>query len=121
MLELFLPYPPSVNTYWGFQGSHRYLTAKAKFFKSAVRSRFLETKHKGFGNKKLFVSIYLHAPDRRRRDIDNHVKSLLDACTQANIMDDDSQVDRLLVIREPIVKHGLCRVRIELIDSLPPV
>ena len=114
-LELFLPYPPSVNTYWGFQGSHRYLTANAKAFKKVVHAKFLETKHRGFKDGRLFVTIYLHAPDRRRRDIDNHVKSLLDACTQARIMEDDSQIDRLLVIREPIVKFGLCRVCFELI------
>jgi len=34
-------------------------------------------------------------PDRRRRDLDNLLKSLLDAITHAGIWDDDSQVKHL--------------------------
>ena len=104
------PYPPSVNGYWGFHGSHRYLTPKAKAFKAEVVLASIG--HQKYGANKLSVSITLNPPDKRVRDIDNSIKSLLDAMCQAGLFDDDSQVDKLLVERGAIVKGGLCKVNI---------
>ncbi len=43
------------------------------------------------------VEIILCPPDRRRRDIDNCLKALLDSLTHAGVWEDDSQVKRLTV------------------------
>ena len=102
------PYPPSVNGYWGFHGSHRYLTPKAKAFKAEVVLASIG--HQKYGSDRLSVSIVLNPPDKRIRDIDNSIKSLLDAMCQAQLFDDDSQIDKLLVERGTIVKGGLCKV-----------
>ncbi len=104
------PYPPSVNSYWGFSGSHRYLTPKAKAFKAEVVLASIG--HKKYGANRLSVSIVLNPTDKRIRDIDNSIKSLLDAMCQAGLFDDDSQVDKLSVERGAIVKGGLCKVTI---------
>jgi crossover junction endodeoxyribonuclease RusA len=112
-LLLNLPFPPSVNTYWGFQGSHRFLTNKAKEFKTNCLKSFLASNHQGFGASRLKVCVELYAPDRRKRDIDNHVKSLLDALCQAGAFDDDSQIDHLTIVRKQIWNGGLCLVCIE--------
>jgi len=54
---------------------------------------------------KLKVEITAYMPDKRRRDLDNILKALLDALTGAGIWEeDDSQVD------EMCVKHGEVRV-----------
>lgn len=113
MLMLILPYPPSVNSYWGFKGSHRYLTLKAKTFKQEVWVAFKKTKHISFGTKRLKVNVVLHAPDKRIRDLDNSIKSLLDAVCQAGVFDDDSQIDEITVKRGGITKGGLCHIFIE--------
>lgn len=113
MLFIILPYPPSVNSYWGFKGSHRFLTKKAKDFKEIVRWKFIQSKHKGFGKERLTVNIVLHAPDKRIRDLDNSVKSLLDACCQAGMFDDDSQIDKITIERGAVTKGGLCHIFIE--------
>lgn len=115
MLNLILPFPPSVNSYWGFKGSHRYLTPKAKDFKQSVFWLFRQSQHKGFGRHRIYVSIVLQAPDRRTRDLDNYLKSLLDALTQAGVYNDDSQIDRLVVTRGDIIQGGLARVSIQII------
>jgi crossover junction endodeoxyribonuclease RusA len=112
-LVLHVPFPPSVNTYWGFHGSHRFLTTKAKEFKTNCLRSFIASKHQGFGASRLQVCVELYAPDRRKRDIDNHVKSLLDALCQANVFDDDSQIDHLTIVRKKLWKNGLCLVRID--------
>ena len=108
------PYPPSVNSYWGFHGSHRYLTPKAKVFKQEVVLASIG--HERYGANRLFVSVILNAPDRRIRDIDNYLKSLGDAMCQAGLFDDDSQIDKLLVERGTIVKGGCCKVTISIYE-----
>lgn len=113
-LELDLPYPPSVNTYWGFQGSRRFLTNQAKEFKKYVQVAYKQTGHPGFSTEKLRIIVMLYPPDKRVRDIDNIAKPLLDALCQAQIFVDDSQIDWLTIIRNEIKKEGLCQVCIEL-------
>lgn len=116
ILELILPYPPSVNTYWGFHGSRRFLTKKAVEFKQFAKAAYCLTNHAGFGNARLFVTIYLFPPDKRIRDIDNCVKSLLDSLCQAGVFDDDSQIDCLKIVRRELKKGGQCFVTIGNID-----
>lgn len=112
MFHLAIPFPPSVNTYWGFRGSHRFLTAKAKAFKTVVANQFKVSGQSGFGKARLHVTIKLHAPDKRARDIDNVVKSTLDALTQAGVYHDDSQVDSLYIERLEPIKGGIAFVEI---------
>lgn len=113
MLVLTLPFPPSVNTYWGFHGHKRFLTDKAKAFKQQVAWLFKITKHKGFGGEKIIIEIDLYPPDNRIRDIDNNLKSLLDALCQAGVFTDDYQIEKLIVERKNTIKNGACLVRIE--------
>lgn len=117
ILQIDLPYPPSVNHYWGTRGKMRYLTDKAKAFRRATRVEFMLTRHQGFGDARLSISIDLHAPDRRVRDIDNVLKSVLDSLCHAGVFTDDSQVDVLFVRRAPAEKGGRCAIRIAPIGS----
>jgi crossover junction endodeoxyribonuclease RusA len=116
-LTIHLPYPPSVNHYWGTAGKRRYLTDKAKAFRVATLVAFRQTRHSGFGGARLSVSIDLHMPDARVRDIDNVVKSVFDSLCHAGAFTDDSQVDILFVRRAPKEKGGRCTVRIAPIES----
>ena len=113
MLELLLPYPPSVNSYWGFRGSHRFLTKRANEFKELVLYKVMESKTKGFGKSRLSITVNLYPPDRRKRDIDNPIKPLFDSLVNAKVMDDDSQIFELTVLRHEVIKGGLCQVTIE--------
>lgn len=58
------------------------------------------------------VTIYCHAPDNRRRDLDNLTKGLLDSITKAGVWVDDSQIDDLRLVRAEAVKGGMVRVEI---------
>jgi len=110
-IKLTLPYPPSVNTYWGFRGSRRFLTKKAVEFKKHVWAAF--TGNPSFVSERLQISIYLYPPDKRVRDIDNVCKPLLDSLVQAGAMSDDSQIDRLTIERMEIVKEGKCIIELQ--------
>lgn len=59
------------------------------------------------------VSVTLHAPDKRRRDLDNFGgKALLDALTHAGVWLDDSQVRRLSMEWGENVRCGKAVVQI---------
>jgi crossover junction endodeoxyribonuclease RusA len=59
---------------------------------------------------RLAVHIALFPPDKRKRDVDNVLKSLLDACEHAGCYENDNQIDELHVIRQEIIKGGACTI-----------
>ncbi len=115
-LSLSLSYPPSVNTYWGFQGHRRFLTNKAREFKTNVLAAKLALNTGNFGANRVGIEVKLYPPDRRVRDIDNVLKPLLDALVAAGVLNDDGQIDLLIVSRETVVSGGRCEVCIKLIE-----
>ncbi len=63
------------------------------------------------------VSIVLHYPDNRRRDLDNSLKGLFDAMTHAGVWKDDSQIDKLHILRAEPEKPGKLIARVwEILD-----
>jgi crossover junction endodeoxyribonuclease RusA len=65
---------------------------------------------------RLRVSIIAHPPDRRKRDLDNILKPLLDVLAHADVYKDDCQIDALTIERAEIIKGGEVIV---LIEELP--
>lgn len=110
-IHLTLPYPPSVNHYWGQSGKRRFIGKKGKEFRDKViKIVNCEKISTLFG--RLSVTVYLYPPDRRKRDLDNCMKSLLDACEHASCYENDSQIDELHIIRMNVVKGGECLITV---------
>lgn len=115
MFEITLPYPPSVNHYWRHVGPRTLISRQGLAFRQEVEVRVWRSR--GFQRWQplvgpLDVEVLLYPPDQRRRDIDNALKSLLDALGHARVYEDDSQVTRLTVERRDKVAGGQCAVRI---------
>lgn len=109
-LILVLPWPPSVNHYYGQtkRGKKliKYITAKGKQFREDVITACHE-QAPGFNEPdKIYCEVTLYVPDKRIRDLDNYMKPLLDALTHAKIWDDDSQIDQLPIYRGVLRKGG---------------
>lgn len=98
--RFILPFPPSVNTYYRHipRRGGVLISAKGRDYRRDVCNFALpfRVNHKPLTGR-LSLTIELTPPDRRKRDIDNYLKSLLDALTHAEIWQDDSQIYELVV------------------------
>ena len=117
---LYLPWPPTVNNYYKVsRHGQRYLHKRVKEFRDQVCEAIAEQCPDLRIDDQVFMEVYLYPPDRRKRDLDNHMKGLLDGITQSGLWEDDSQVDQLHIYRGEIVANG--SVRIEIADAGPVV
>lgn len=115
-IEMFLPLPPTINSYYKKSRSHVRLSDKGRQFREEVSGSLLAQLGSSFVlpfEAPYSITIVFYPPDKRRRDIDNMVKPLLDAITHAGIWEDDCLVNHLEIYRGTMVKpSGCCYVRI---------
>lgn len=127
-LAITLPWPPSVNSYWQPfvvpNTRNRVvmtLTPRAKLYRTDVHAA-IRTQCGSVPVATITVpvriDIELRAPDRRTRDIDNHIKGLFDALTHAGIWQDDSLVDEMTVRRGRIHRDGQANIVISALDPI---
>jgi crossover junction endodeoxyribonuclease RusA len=111
-IELVLPYPPSNNRYYRHARGRHYISAEGETYRGKVLAQAQGAR---LGAARLAVEITVHPPDRRRRDLDNTLKALLDALAHAGVYDNDEQIDMLHVRRSEVIKGGIVRVLVEAI------
>ena len=111
MMKFSLDYPPSVNSYWKRNGNGGVrVSARGVKYKDTVKT-LLHGRTKLTGRLKgVFV---VNVPDRRRRDLDNILKALLDSM-QGHVFLDDEQFDEITVKRGEVIKGG--RIDVELFE-----
>jgi crossover junction endodeoxyribonuclease RusA len=115
MIVITLPYPPSLNTIWRRVGNKTLLSSDGRAYRQAVAAAVLQQAKRRQIAERLAVHIEAHPPDRRRRDLDNLPKSVLDGLTQAGLWLDDSQIDDLRVTRCGVFAGGALRVVVEVL------
>lgn len=118
---LELPFPPSMNTYWRNFRGRTVLSKAGRQFKIDVQDYIIQNNIPKFGDKKLKVTMILRPRDKRKVDIDNRIKAVLDSLENAGVFDDDFQIDHIEMIRGEPIKGGLIRVLIEEIAEPPLV
>jgi len=99
MITLDLPYPPSVNRYWRRVGNRTVLSKAARVFRKRVADLWFVQKcvfrRDGFDDHPVALKLVAQPPDRRKRDLDNLCKAVLDGLQAARIIGDDVQVRKL--------------------------
>lgn len=117
-LKYRLPWPPSVNHYWRhvvINGRPRTLLSKeGRAYKLAAADAVLQQRRGPSAplSGRLAIAVTLFPPDRRRYDLDNRLKAVLDSLTEAKVWEDDRQVKIIHLEEGGIVRGGACRVRI---------
>lgn len=94
-----LPYPPSINHYWRRVGYRTLISREGRIFRAKVCSLLGRSALSIPSSKRLTLVLDLYPPDKRRRDLDNIQKPVLDALEHAGVYFDDSQIDQLLTRR----------------------
>lgn len=99
MIDLTLPWPPTANTYWRRNGGTYFISAKGIAYRNLTAIKCASLSGAFPKEKRLVVVIHAYPPDRRRRDIDNICKCLLDSLQKAGVYHDDCQIDELIIRR----------------------
>lgn len=110
MIYLDLPWPPSVNSYWRHvvfrRGARVLISETGRAYRKTVSAIVGAQGARKALSGRLSVSIIAYPPDRRKRDLDNILKSLLDSLTHAGVIEDDGNIDRLQVSRGSVTHPG---------------
>ena len=112
MLELCLPYPPTVNRAWRMVNGRMLISREGRLYRRGVRAVLAAQGVRPLPGR-LALVVNERPPDRRRRDLDNVQKGLLDAMEAGGAYEDDSQVHLLVTPREPVTAGGDVHVRLE--------
>lgn len=118
-ITLVLPWPPSANHHWRFTGAKVLISAAGRRYRKNVEAAVVEQLgiyHEPFAGR-LRVVIGASPPDRRQRDLDNLLKSTLDALQHASVYDSDSQIDQLAINRSKVIEGGQLGVLIQPLEE----
>ncbi len=131
-MPLELSWPPSINHYWRHVPMRMrssktivkaLISAPGRAYKRQIAAEVAQYSCRdgksklGLFDGRIRIDVVLCAPDRRRYDIDNRLKPLLDALVEAHVMRDDEQVDLITVRRGPVMAGGMVRVWIQEINT----
>ncbi len=117
-ITLTLPWPPSVNHYWRNDRGVTHVSASGRAYIRQVGFAVIEQLRRlPRLSSRLSVAIQAHPPDKRKRDLDNVLKALLDGCTKAGLWVDDSQLDAISIVRRQVVKFGLIVLEVKEVDG----
>ena len=112
MIEITLPWPPSVNTYWRNFDGRMIISAKGREYRETVGDQMTLQKTVKHFKGQLKVEIEAFRPDKRRRDLDNLLKATLDGLAHAGVYEDDSQIVDLRIYWANDI-GGMLKIKIE--------
>jgi len=114
MIEITLPWPPSINTYWRQFNGRAILSEKGREYGRVVMALCLKQRVETMTGP-IKVEIIAYRPDNRKRDLDNLLKAALDGMAKGMLYQDDSQI-RDLSIKWADTIGGMLKVKIEAIQ-----
>ncbi len=133
-LTLAVSFPPSVNHYWRHvvlplkrntaDGRQAFrvqalISEDGRKYKRTVCREVMAQNAQYRLSARVRIVVALYPPDRRRRDVDNYAKALLDSLVEAGVLADDSQVDDLRLVWYAATPGGRAVVTIRPIPAAP--
>jgi crossover junction endodeoxyribonuclease RusA len=121
-----LPYPPTINHYYGqARNNRKYIKAAGVEFRAIVKRILVDAQAEIIDAPCVLKSLILVGKDKRRRDNDNAKKSLFDAIMTAGFLIDDSLIYQYKNVSKSkdgkvmhdLDKKGFCLVEFEKIKG----
>lgn len=96
MIRYALPYPPSTNTLFAnVKGGRVKSEGYQRWLRNAGNAIIEQGRRKMPGNVTLSIAVV--RPDKRRRDLDNCLKAVIDLLVSMAVIDDDSLVQKISI------------------------
>lgn len=95
---LILPMPPSVNAMYRVFRGRSIISREGRDYRARVIA-LLKAQQAPLVACRCAVDIWVYPPDRRRRDLDNVCKGLLDGLVHGGALADDGLIDKLTLTR----------------------
>ena len=115
-VEIRLPYPPSVNTYWRTTvKGHRaitYTSTEGKNYRKQVIDDWRRLTGGVTFRGRLALRMTIVFPDHKERDMDNLTKALQDSLQHAGAFETDQQIKLLILEQELIQKPGWIDIKL---------
>lgn len=94
-----IPWPPSTNRLWRTSKGHTHKSAEyRKWIKAAQSEWYVQKVNQAKRiDGEFSATLILNPPDKRRIDIDNRIKAVLDLAQSLNLIENDHLCRRLLV------------------------
>ena len=121
-MRLTLPWPPSANTYYrhvsrGPLAGRTLLSEAGRAYRKAVDAVVAQARARKALAVPLEVRIAAFPPDRRKRDLDNLLKSVLDCLEASGVIENDNLIESLSIYRAERVAGGQLEVQITALDT----
>ena len=109
---ILLPWPPTVNHYYTVARGRKILSAEGRAYKKyCVQCMAIQVVPR-LDEPPFAVSIIARPPDKRKRDLDNLLKPILDSLVDFGAIPDDGMIDDLRVQRADPIPDGSIEVEI---------
>ncbi|MDR0418334.1 MAG: RusA family crossover junction endodeoxyribonuclease [Puniceicoccales bacterium] len=101
IMEITLPWPPSLNHYYRHVGPKVLISKEGWQYRRKVAKQLGNDENLTMYECPIELSMELYPPDNRKRDVDNSLKSCLDALMYGKLYADDSLIRKLVVEKKP--------------------
>jgi Holliday junction resolvase RusA-like endonuclease len=101
IMEITLPWPPSLNHYYRHVGPKVLISKEGRQYQRKVTKQLGNYENLTMYECPIELSMELYPPDNRKRDVDNSLKSCLDALMYGKLYADDSLIRKLVVEKKP--------------------
>ena len=113
-MQFTLPFPPSVNHYYRRVGPRTLISREGRAYRRNVCALLAGNgPRKPPAGGRIALAMDAFPPDRRRRDLDNLQKPVLDALEHGGLYENDSQIDLLVTRRRTPVRDGRLNIHVD--------